>query len=291
MRNNTSELNYLINSRSSLLTQEIHDTAKKMGIPQETIQSLNLHFNLTSLNCMEIHIASKQIAPDKRRCVLHIPLPYLIEPLDLQKTNSLYQQTLSIYSSLSLEKKRYALFFFDLLKTGHFNSMKTFVLSHELAHLANDDVHLDNSTGQQGIPLWQKIDPIYSCQKEKRADLTAAALSGQTQAGIEFMQVASKHLPDTPSHPSWKNRATYLKKFAEMGNLYLWKKVSKYSQTLGDPLLITNSPFSRSPDRVLSSLHIRTDQPRPRQASLTFDQEINIHQLHFPHECLLDKID
>lgn len=227
--------------RQLKLSHFIHTTAFKMQIPQDVIDKLDIVFSSDLLQ-ISPHVNFSSSDPD--RIELHISPLFLLEKQDFFPGSLLGETMNALYAKLppSEKKENIKKCFVDINMNGNFCDAKKFVIYHELAHIANADLLFKKQCHRQKIEKSAKLK--LKKDIEKRADLTAAHLSGLAESGLNMMQIFSKYFPSDLDHPSWEKRISYLRKYCADKETYLENQVNKKSRTLGFPSLITASPFS-----------------------------------------------
>lgn len=234
--------------RSLQLIDQVLANAASMGIPAETIKALDFCFDIDSLD-LPFVLYPKSSSDNFQ---LHVPLLFLVNLTDLQTQNDIYTLVEKVFQ-LNPNEKQILAFYEFLLQEDSGIDIKSFMLFHELAHIANGDHETMTKHYAKGGDRSYESVGILSRKFEKRADITAAYFSGHVEAGISCMQTMHKYSSSQYHfHPSDIKRATYLNKYGQQGDPYLWKQIEKMHFHLGHPDLITNSPFSPSASRAIS---------------------------------------
>jgi hypothetical protein len=237
-----------LKSRSLELMDQVRANAASMGIPAETIESLDFCWDIDSLGLP--YVLYPKSSSDNFQ--LHIPLLFLVNLTDLQTQNEIYALVEKVYQ-LNPNTKQMMAFYEFLSQEDSGINIKSFMLFHELAHIANGDHETTTKHYANGGDRSYESVGILSRKFEKRADITAAYFLGRTEAGISCMHTMQKYsTSEYYFHPTDIKRATYLEKYGQEGDQYLWKQIEKMHFHLGHPDLITNSPFSTSPSRAIS---------------------------------------
>lgn len=234
--------------RSLELIDQVRANAASMGIPEETMGSLDFCWDIDSLGLP--YVLYPKSSSDNFQ--LHIPLLFLVNWTDLQTQNEIYALVEKVYQ-LNPNTKQMMAFSEFLFQEDSGINIKSFMLFHELAHIANADHETTAKHYANGGDRSYESVGVLSRKFEKRADITAAYFLGRAEAGISCMHTMQKYSSsEYHFHPSDMKRATYLEKYGQEGDQYLWKQIEKMHFHLGHPDLITNSPFSSSPSRAIS---------------------------------------
>jgi hypothetical protein len=187
------------------ITQQVIEGMNEMGIPKEISSTVSVSYNFRDIT------PNPNAKKGANGIIVEIPLLFLISPKDKKPSSPVNHWLMKHLQQSTLSKK-------DLINLQAFNvflqnpqlakQAKKFVLYHELSHILHDDVsHL-------------KVSAMESKKREALADLTAAKYSGTVTGGIYLFEILSQFTPKSRSteldtHPSFKERIDYLKKYQE----------------------------------------------------------------------------